>query len=300
MSSTSPLLSVVLPAFNSANYLAQAIDSILSQTVKSFELLVIYDESSDATREIIEGYAAQDERVRLIEGQKARLVGALNQGLSLAKGQYIARMDSDDISLPTRFERQIEYMEQEGLDFCGSDMLMINALGSPLREIAMPSTPDLIAVTLACTVPFAHGSVVMRKSFLDRHNLIYRQRAIAEDYVLWCEAYKKNAHFGNVNEILFYYRHFPDSLSKVHAKAVYEQTKELRRKFVRENIKMIEGALTCLLPVQKELSTRDEGFLLLCAYLLYQQNKSPLSLLVLKNARLKSIAITIAKIIRGF
>ena len=171
MSSSSPLLSVVLPAINCANYLGQAIDSILLQTVQSFELLIVYDESADTTRKIIEEYAAQDGRVRLIEGRKARLVGALNQGLSLAKGQFIARMDADDISLPTRFEKQIANMEQEGLDFCGSNMLMINASGSPLREIAMPSTPDLITVTLACTVPFAHGSVTMRKSFLDRHNL---------------------------------------------------------------------------------------------------------------------------------
>ena len=92
-----PLISVVLPAFNSAPHLPQALDSILLQTVDDFELLVIYDESSDGTRSIIESYMAKDGRVRLIEGQKARLVGALNQGILAAKGKYIARMDADSL-----------------------------------------------------------------------------------------------------------------------------------------------------------------------------------------------------------
>ena len=94
---STPLISVVLPAFNSAPHLAQALDSILAQTENDFELLVIYDESSDSTRSIIEFYVAKDVRVRLIEGQKARLVGALNQGIVVSKGKYIARMDADDV-----------------------------------------------------------------------------------------------------------------------------------------------------------------------------------------------------------
>lgn len=295
-----PLISVVLPAFNSAPHLPQALDSILAQTEKDFELLVVYDESSDNTRSIIESYIAKDRRVRLIEGQKARLVGALNQGIVASRGKYIARMDADDVSLPTRFEKQVQAMDQSELDFCGCDIVMMDESGHPIKDILMPQTADLIAITLACTVPFAHGSVMMRKTFLDQHHLLYQKGASAEDYDFWCGAYALGARFGNIREPLFHYRHFSQSLSKVHAKVVGQHTQSIRRKFVKNNTAAIEKAITRLMPIQKQLSERDAGFLLLAAYLLYRQNKSPLVFSVLMNSSLKNIAIGVGKLMRGF
>jgi glycosyltransferase involved in cell wall biosynthesis len=300
MSVPSPLISVILPAFNSAPYLAQAIESILTQTISDFELLIIYDESSDHTLDIIREYTLKDQRVQCLMGQKARLVGALNQGIAASKGQYIARMDADDISLPTRFEKQLHLMQEKQLDFCGCNMVMMNSAGVRLQEIVMPNTPDLITVTLACTVPFAHGSVIMRKAFLDEHDLLYRKGASAEDYDFWCEAYRLGARFGNADQSLFHYRHFPQSLSKVHAKVVKHHTQALRRNFVSKNERAVQAAISHLLPIQKQLSVRDEGFLILAAYLLWQKTKSHQLFEVLKAARLKNIAIALAKIARGF
>lgn len=295
-----PLISVVLPAFNSAPHLAQALDSILTQTENDFELLVIYDESSDSTRSIIESYMAKDGRVRLIEGQKARLVGALNQGIAASRGKYIARMDADDMSLPTRFENQLKAMDRSELDFCGCDIVMIDEDGKPINDILMPKTSDLITITLACTVPFAHGSVMMRKAFLDQHDLLYQKGASAEDYDFWCSAYALGARFGNIHEPLFLYRHFSQSLSKVHAKVVGKHTQSIRRKFVRNNTASLQEAITRLLPIQRQLSERDAGFLLLAACLLYRQNQSNLLFSVLKNSSLKNIAIGVGKLIKGF
>jgi hypothetical protein len=290
----------VLPAFNSALHLPQALDSILAQTLEDFELLVIYDESSDRTRSVIDSYMAKDGRVRLIEGQKARLVGALNQGIVAAKGKYIARMDADDVSLPTRFEKQIQAMDQSELDFCGCDIVMINENGKPIEAVVMPQTPDLITMTLACTVPFAHGSVMMRKAFLDQHTLFYQKGASAEDYDFWCNAFALGARMGNIGEPLFHYRHFSQSLSKVHAKVVGQHTQTIRRKFVKNNTAALEEAITRLLPTQKQLSERDAGFLLLTAYLLYCQNQSKLVFSVLKSSSLKNIVIGVGKLIKGF
>ena len=295
-----PLISVVLPAFNCATYLPQAIDSILSQTMGDFELLVIYDESTDQTRDIIESYMAKDRRVHIVQGQRARLVGALNQGIKEAKGKYIARMDADDVSLPTRFEKQIEVMEISGLDFCGCDIVMIDGAGQFIKEVAMPKTADLIASTLACTVPFAHGSVMMRKQFLDERDLRYQAGASAEDYDFWCQAYALGAHFGNVSMPLFHYRHFSQSLSKVHAKVVNQHTQIIRRNFVQKNALSLQLAISKIVPVQKQLNQRDEGFLLLAAYLLYRENQSTLVIDVVKRARLKNLVIAIVKILRGF
>lgn len=295
-----PLISVVLPAFNSAPHLAQALDSILTQTENDFELLVVYDESSDSTRSIIESYMAKDGRVRLIEGQKAHLVGALNQGIAASRGRYIARMDADDVSLPTRFEKQVQAMDQSELDFCGCDIVMMDESGRPIKDVLMPQSPDLITITLACTVPFAHGSVMMRKTFLDQHDLLYQKGASAEDYDFWCGAYALGARFGNIREPLFHYRDFSQSLSKVHAKVVGQHTQTIRRKFVKNNTAAIQEAITRLLPMQKQLSERDAGFLLLAAYLLYRQNQSTLVFSVLKNSSLKNIAIGVGKLIKGF
>ena len=295
-----PLISVVLPAFNSAPHLAQALDSILAQTLDDFELLIIYDESSDQTRSIIESYMAKDGRVRLIEGQKARLVGALNQGIAASRGKYIARMDADDVSLPTRFEKQVQAIDQSELDFCGCDIVMMDESGHPIKDILMPQTADLITITLACTVPFAHGSVMMRKAFLDQHDLLYQKGASAEDYDFWCNAFGLGARFGNIREPLFHYRDFSQSLSKVHAKVVGQHTQSIRRKFVKNNTAAIQAAITRLLPTQKQLSERDAGFLLLAAYLLYRQNQSTLVFSVLKNSSLKNIAIGVGKLIKGF
>ena len=300
MTAPSPLISVVLPAYHCAAYLSQAIDSILAQSLDDFELLVIYDHSSDETLSIIENYCARDRRVKLIFGQGKRLVGALNLGLEQARGAYIARMDADDISRPERFAKQVDLMERQGLDFCGSNMMMIDEIGRPIKEVIMPATPDLVTITMACTVPFAHGSVMMRKAFVEQHALRYQATASAEDYQFWCHAYHLGARFGNVNACLFDYRHFAQSLSKVHAKVVARHTSTLRRAFVRDNLAAVTVAIQRLLASRASLSERDSGFLLLAAYLTSLQVGPGIVLKALARSNIKNIAIAIAKIGRGF
>ena len=300
MSAPSPLISVVLPAYNCASYLSQAIESILAQTLADFQLLIIYDESKDDTLKIIENYLARDPRVVLIHGQGERLVGALNLGIQASTGTYIARMDADDISRPERFAKQMAQMEKQSLDFCGCNIGMVNEIGRQIKEVTMPTSADLVTITLACTVPFAHGSVMMRKAFIDQHALRYQAKASAEDYQFWCEAYHLDARFGNVNERLFDYRHFEQSLSKVHAKVVARHTSILRRKFVKDNLESVTGAIHRLLSKPSQLSERDSGFLLLAAYLTSLQSGPSIFLKALVRSHVKNIAIAIAKIARGF
>jgi len=300
MSAPSPLISVVLPAYNCASYLPQAIESILAQTLADFQLLIIYDKSTDDTLQIIESFLARDPRVALIHGQGERLVGALNLGIQASTGAYIARMDTDDISRPDRFAKQVAQMEKQSLDFCGCNIGMVNEIGRQIKEVTMPTSADLVTITLACTVPFAHGSVMMRKAFIDQHALRYQAKASAEDYQFWCEAYHLGARFGNVNERLFDYRHFEQSLSKVHAKVVARHTSVLRRKFVQDNLAAVTVAIHRLLNSPAPLSDRDSGFLLLAAYLTSLQSGSGIFFKALAKSNVKIIAITIAKILRGF
>src|SRR5690348_17986778 len=112
-------VSVVMPCYNAAPWLEAALDSVLGQTHGDFELLAVDDGSTDATPRILAEAARRDGRVRVLGGGKnAGIVAALNQGLDQARGDYVARMDADDIALPTRFVRQIRFLEETGVDLC--------------------------------------------------------------------------------------------------------------------------------------------------------------------------------------
>jgi len=293
-----PTISVLLPVYNGQAYLRQALDSILNQSYSDFELIIVDDGSSDGSLEIIR--ACTDKRIVLISQENIGLAGALNRAIEKARGKYLARHDQDDVSLPTRFQEQLSLMQSKELDFCGCDVMMMNAAGTFIKEIVMPTTSDLVTITLACTVPFAHGSVMMRKAFFDEHMLRYRQGSSTEDYELWCDAYHLGAKFGNVNQVLFRYRDFSSSLSKLTAKKMQAHTHQLRRRFIKMNAPAVKEAIDRLLPVQKQLETRFEGFFLLAAYLLHRQNHSKVFLKVLKGASMKNIAIAVAKLLRGF
>ncbi|MFN3314947.1 MAG: glycosyltransferase family 2 protein, partial [Hyphomonas sp.] len=115
------LISVVLPAYNAGPYIDAAIGSILSQTYPHFELIVIDDGSTDDTLARIEAFAARDSRIRVVSRENRGLIATLNEGIGLAKGDLIARMDADDIAYPERFRRQVAAFEADpGLCLCGT------------------------------------------------------------------------------------------------------------------------------------------------------------------------------------
>ena len=164
--SSNPMISVVMPVYNGEKFLKEAIESILNQTYKDFEFLIVYDESTDGTLSIIQEFQERDARLVLINGDKEGISGALNKGIKKSRGKYIARLDADDISLPTRFENQINHMEILKLDICGGHSLLIDSDGK-INGIGMvPRSHDLCGLSMIFMVPFAHSSVMILKSFL--------------------------------------------------------------------------------------------------------------------------------------
>ncbi len=125
-------LTVLMPVHNGAAYLSEAVDSILRQSLRDFELLIVDDASTDESIAIIERY--KDPRIRLLKSsERLKLSGALNLGLDNARGDYVARMDADDISLPRRLEIQVQYMNRHPeIGMCGS---WIRYCGGPLRAV---------------------------------------------------------------------------------------------------------------------------------------------------------------------
>ena len=285
-----------MPVYNASSYLGIAINSILKQSLRDFEFIIVNDGSTDDSLSIMEGY--QDSRIIILNQNNQGIVKALNVGLSIAQGKFIARLDADDISVHDRFEKQINYLESKSLDICGSQLKVMDEKGRIYRHVAMPMTADWMAVTLACTVPFAHGSVMMRRSFLDSKSLSYAPGLI-EDYSLWCSLYEHGAQMGNVNEELYIYREH-QSLSKIRLSESRIATYKQRREFVKKSFSSLRESIIQIIQGPRNYSIKEESFLLLASYLLFKQNKDPLILQVLKRVSPTSIGIALFKLLKGF
>lgn len=143
MVDSTPVISVIMPVYNSLRYLDAAIDSILQQSFKDFELLIFDDGSTDGSRERLQQYAAKDSRIQLFLREHGGLTLLLNEGLKKAKGKYIARMDSDDISIKNRFETQLDFLNQNpDCVAVGSEILRIDPSGLPIGIKGQPTSHE--------------------------------------------------------------------------------------------------------------------------------------------------------------
>ncbi len=197
-------VTVLMPVYNGERFLREAIESILGQTFKDFEFLIINDGSSDNTVSIIQSY--KDPRIRLVNNERnLGLIATLNRGISLAEGEYIARMDCDDISMPKRLQRQMDLMgKKKDVGVCGTWSKLI---GDSSGEMCIvPVDHNSIYCALLFESRMVHPSVMFRKSFLDKCEIKYSPEYVAaEDYELWSRAIRQT-HFENIPEPLLQYR----------------------------------------------------------------------------------------------
>ena len=201
-----------MPVYNGEKYLAEAMDSILNQSFTDFEFLIINDGSTDQSVKIIESY--QDSRIRLIHNEKnIGLAETCNKGIEMAKGELVARMDSDDISLPKRLEKQIKFMDNNPeVGICGTWIRMFGSVSYINRYFT--GDQELKARLLFNTC-FAHPSVVMKKNILIKNNLKYKKEFDpGDDYYLWAEL-SNFTNFANIPEILLLYRMHSKNISKI-------------------------------------------------------------------------------------
>lgn len=199
-----PLVSVLMPVYNGSAFLRPAIESILAQTMCDFEFLIIDDGSTDDTSAIIDSFSDR----RIVVSPNPRNLGltqSLDRGIHMATGKYIARMDADDISLPDRLEKQVEFLERHSDHaLVGSAWLQIAEDGTPLREITPPIDHKVIYEQLLYDNCFCHGSVLMRRQIaIDLNG--YQLEAPTEDWFLWlriADQYK----VANLAEVLYLLR----------------------------------------------------------------------------------------------
>lgn len=210
MTSSVPLVTVLMPVYNAAPYLEQAIRSILEQTFEDFEFLIINDGSKDASGEIIQSF--KDKRIVFINHEKnSGIVVTLNEGLTAARGKYIARMDNDDISLPRRFEEQIAFMESHPeVGVCGTAFA---AFGSNETVYKMPVNDPEIRAFMLMHNPIGHPTVMMRTSVVREYGIAYRESDTpAEDYRMWYDL-SKVTQLHNLPDTHLYYRTHASQMS---------------------------------------------------------------------------------------
>lgn len=204
---TLPKVTVLMSVYNGEKYLREAIDSILSQTFTDFEFLIVDDGSTDSSAEIIASY--KDKRIRLSANpNNMGIIFSLNKGLDLAKGEYIARMDADDISLPTRLEKQVTFMElHPKVGVCGSWTMLFSGPGKLQRLVLrFPTTSEEIKSSLLFENVIQHPTVLMRRSILQKHHLHYPVKyPHVEDYALWLNL-ANVTDLAIIGEVLLHYR----------------------------------------------------------------------------------------------
>lgn len=221
--SPNPTISVVMPVYNGEKYLREAIDSIINQTFGDFEFLIVNDGSTDKSDEIIRSY--NDSRIVYLQndGNKG-LVYTLNYGISKAKGEFIARMDADDISAPTRFENQVKALEANtDIGICGTWAKIIGSA----KVFRVECEDQKIKGLLLFVNQFIHPSVMFRKDILEKNQIRYETSDFpAEDYALWIRL-APFVKMMNIPELLLNYRIHPNQISTASSERQKRKTNEL-------------------------------------------------------------------------
>lgn len=204
---SSPLVSVVMPVYNGEKYLAEAVESILNQTFRDFEFIIIDDGSTDGTAQILEQYGRGDSRIRICHQENAGVVAACNRGIGLARGKYIARMDADDIALRHRFQAQVGFLESNpDVALVGSAISFIDAEGRGHGQIMRyPTSDSAIRRILYYGNCFAHPSIMMRRQAVSAVGGYRECCSPAEDYDLWLRLAERFK-VANLAEPLLLYR----------------------------------------------------------------------------------------------
>jgi len=180
-------VSVIMSAFNEENYLKESVESILSQTYGDFEFIIINDNSTDKTKDILNNLAKKDSRIKIITNiQNIGLTKSLNKAIKIARGEYIARQDADDISLPERFKSQIEFLDNNpDIKILGTFNYAIDKKGKVLAKNTLLTAHKEIKKNLIKRNPFIHSSVMIDREILNKVGLYNEEFETTQDYELW-------------------------------------------------------------------------------------------------------------------
>jgi glycosyltransferase involved in cell wall biosynthesis len=220
-----PLVSVILPVYNAAPFLPEAIESILGQTYTPFELIIIDDQSTDGSRDIIADHVRLDKRVLTIFRNQRGIASAMNEGVRLARGEWIARMDADNIALPERLAVQLDWIKQKNLDVCGAQA---ETFGIKEEKLWFPETHETVCHELFFRCSILYPTAIIRTEIF-RNNL-YVNDCVFDDYELFTRLAPRYR-LGNVPSVLLRYRHHETQVSIVMRKEVRKDFQKYRFRY---------------------------------------------------------------------
>lgn len=244
---THPRVSILMPVYNVAPYLREAMDSILTQTFQDFELIVLDDCSPDNSSEILDTYT--DERIVRYRGEKNMgLSNVLNVGMAMARGEFIARMDSDDLSTPERLVTQVAYLDAHPeVDLCSCGMELFGAKQATwVREMNVED----VKITALFHSPILHASSMWRRASFERVGLRFLQEMVpAEDYDMWTRAMAAGLRLVNIPQVMYKYRIHPSQATTQTDKTAHKD-REVKANFLRMLYPNEDMTDVNLLPVQ--------------------------------------------------
>lgn len=209
MTPEKPAVSVVMSVYNGERWLREAVDSILNQTLRDLEFIIINDGSKDGTLEILKGYT--DPRIRLVSRENRGLISSLNEGIDLARAEYVARMDCDDVSMPERLALEARYLDEHpevSLVFARTRMAAPDHEYTTNPQFTDSTLPPIL---LEDNI-FAHGSVMYRKSAVVAAGKYSHDFPSAEDRALWLQLAWSGHKFRVIDQPLYYYRIHPSQV----------------------------------------------------------------------------------------
>lgn len=225
----SPKVSVILPTYNAATHLGKAINSVLGQTFEDFELIIVNDGSTDNTLDVLGQYS--DTRIIVLTQENLGLPRALNNGIAAARGTYLARQDADDISLPQRLEKQVNFLDKHpDYAMVGGWTQIITPDGPTQRQHTHPASNGQLQIQLLMNNQFVHSAVMLRASCLDTTGRYSEdpEHFPPEDYDLWL---KIAQHFlvANMPEVLLQYLELPSSISRTKEQLINTRAAKMAR-----------------------------------------------------------------------
>jgi glycosyltransferase involved in cell wall biosynthesis len=226
-----------MSVYNGENYIIPALESMFSQSFSDFEFILVDDASTDGTARILADYARKDHRLCVLSNsENMGIARSLNLGLEHAKGDYIARMDADDISLPPRLQKQFDFMEAHPeIGVMGTSVELIDADGQVIDERVYPPEPIIIRWRLALENPICHPTVMIRRSHLN--DLRYdADLATAQDYHLWCRL-SGHTRFANLPEPLLQLRKHGENMTCKSGKEQRQNSLSISRAYIEELLK---------------------------------------------------------------
>ena len=253
------MISVIMSTYKEdERLLRESIESILNQTYRDFEYIIILDyPDNDVHKSVIEEYALKDDRIHFYINEKNMgLTDSLNRGLSLCHGEYIARMDADDISLPDRLERQMKYLEKNHYDLIGGITEMINENGSLLYSIkSVPTDPKKINKALRYSQCIAHPTWLGKKEVFEK-NAGYRHMPLCEDYDFTLRAVLNGFVISNLNETVLKYRMTSNSISRSNLFEQYLYMSYITNEYKNKRVASVDKAYAY---VQQHLNEKDSN-----------------------------------------